>query len=296
MQFSSPRIRRALALGLLAGTAACGFKDRLAQKGAESGGATAEDVDQKSAVAVTEAEQNAFKAPADSSLTNAQVEAYLRTSLLQFDLIRAEAPALHRQVAEMNERAKNGGVLSGLRNMAEGVNAMSHWADLVGGSYVRSARTLKQNPAEMEYVRERMAAVGGYLMMAPAQNSVKEMATSLRTQANAMKGQQGVTDEQVNAMLQQADEMEKNSANAASPALQQNLQTVHAARGNVTDAMWTQIGMAGGGMGLLALSGLGDPADTATANKLVQFRQLYTDALANKVTPGMENKPAEATN
>lgn len=292
MQFRSPRLRRTLALGLLASAGACGIiKDKIAQKGAESG-ATASDVDQKSAVAVTDAEREAFTPPADSSLTPQQVEAYLRASLLQFDYIRSEAPNLQRQAQAMNERAKNGGVLSGLRNAAEGISAMTHWADLVGGSYVRSARALHQNPAEMEYVRERMAAAGGYLMMAPAQNGVKQMADQMRQQANAMKGQQGITQEQIDAMLHQADEMEKSAANSASPALQQNLQAMHQARGNVTDAMWTQIGMAGGGMGLLALSGLGDPADTATANKLNQFRQLYTDALANKVSPGMENKPA----
>jgi len=292
MQFSSPRLRRTLALGLLATAGACGMvKDRIAEKGAESG-ATAADVDQKSAVAVTDEEREAFKAPADSSLTPRQVEAYLRASLLQFDLIRAEAPALHKQAQAMNERAKDGGVLSGLRNMAEGVSAMTHWAHLVGGSYVRSARTLKQNPAEMEYVRERMGAVGSHLMMAPMQSGVKQMAEQMRQQANAMKGQQGITQEQIDAMMQQADQMEANAADQASPAIRQNLQALHQARGNVTDAMWTQIGIAGGGMGLLALSGLGDPSDTATVNKLNQFRQLYTDALANKVSPGMENKPA----
>lgn len=291
MQFSSPRLRRTLALGLLASAAGCGFKDRLAQKGSESG-ASAEDVDQKSSVTVTEAEQAAFTAPADSSITAAQVEAYLKTSLLQFDLIRNEAPALHRQVQAMDDRAKKGGVLSGLRNAAEGISAMSHWADLVGGSYVRSARTLKQNPAEMEYVRERMAAVSTYLMMRPMQDAARQQAQALRQQAEAMKGQPGIDQTQIDAMMQSANEMEKNAETAASAALQQNINAVHQARGNVTDAMWTQIGIAGGGMGLLALSGLGDPADTATVNKLNQFRQLYTDALANKVTPGMENKPA----
>jgi len=294
MQIKHAPIRRALALGLIASSAAaCGFKDRIAQKGAESG-ATAQDVDQKSQASVTDAETQAFKAPADSSLTPQQVDAYLRTSLLQFDLIRAEAPALHQQVQAMDERAKKGGVLSGLRNAAEGINAMSHWADLVGGSYVRSARTLKHNPAEMEYVRERMAAVSTHLAMAPAQAGVKQMADQLRQQANAMKGQPGITQEQVDAMIQQANELEKGTENSVSPALRQNLQAIHQARGNVTDAMWTQIGMVGSGIGLVALTGLGDPADTATTRKMGEIRQLYTDALANKVTPGMENKPANA--
>lgn len=293
MQFSSPRLRRVLALGMIATVAACGGKDNAADGGSESG-ATAGDVDQKSEATVTERERAAYTPPADSSLTPQQVDAYLRTSLLQFDLIRAEAPSLHKQAQAMEERAKDGGLLSGLRNAAQGLGAMAHWADLVGGSYVRSARTLKHNPAEMEYVRERMAAVSAYLMIKPMQDMAKQSADQLRQQANAMKGQEGVTDEQVQAMLQQADQMEQNASDSnASPALRQNLDAVHRARTNVTDAMWTQIGLAGGGMGLLALTGLADPQDTATVGKLNQFRQLYTDALANKVTPGMENKPAE---
>jgi hypothetical protein len=294
MHFSSPRLRRALALGLIATAAACGGKDNNGAQGGDESGASADEVDQKSEASVTDRERAAFNAPADSSITPQQVEAYLRTSLLQFDLIRSEAPNLHKQVQAMEERAKDGGVLSGLRNAAQGISTMAQWGDLVGGSYVRSARTLKQNPAEMEYVRERMAAVSGYLMMKPMQDAAKQSADQMRQQANAMKGQPGITDDQVQAMLQSADEMERNAAeSSASPALRQNLEAIRRARGNVTDAMWTQIGLAGGGMGLLALTGLGDPADTATVNKLNQFRQLYTDALANKVTPGMENKPAE---
>jgi hypothetical protein len=293
MQFNSPTLRRSLGLGLIAVAAgACNLKDKIPGAG-HDGGAAPSEVDQKSEATVTEAEQNAFKAPADSSLTPQQVEAYLRTSLTQFDLIRSEAPALHQQVAEMEKRGKSGGLISGLRNAAEGIGAMSHWADLVGGSYVRSARTLKYNPAEMEYVRDRMAAVSGYLMAKPMQDMSKQAAQQMRQQAEAMRGQQGVDQTQVDALLQQAAEMEKNaSTDNASPAIRQNVDALHHARGNVTDAAWTQIGFASGGMGLMALSGLGDPTDTATTRKLNEFRALYTDALNNRVTPGTENKPA----
>jgi hypothetical protein len=62
----------------------------------------------------------------------------------------------------------------------------------------------------------------------------------------------------------------------------------------VTEPAWQQIGFASGGMGLLALTGLGDPADTATTRKLNEFRRLYTDALNNRVTPGTEVTPAPA--
>jgi len=296
MQFNSPTLRRSLGLGLIAVAAgACNLKDKIPGAG-HDGGAAPSEVDQKSEATVTEAEQNAFKAPADSSLTPQQVEAYLRTSLTQFDLIRSEAPALHQQVAEMEKRGKSGGLISGLRNAAEGIGAMSHWADLVGGSYVRSARTLKYNPAEMEYVRERMAAISGYLMTKPMQDMGKQAAQQMRQQAEAMRGQQGVDQSQVDALLQQAAEMEKNaSEDNVSPAIRQNLDALHHARGNVTDAAWTQIGFASGGMGLMALSGLGDPTDTATVRKLNEFRGLYTDALNNRVTPGTENK-APASN
>ena len=295
MQFNSPTLRRGLGLGLIALTAgACNLKDKVPGAGGD-GGAAPSEVDQKSEASVTEAEANAFKAPADSSLTPQQVEAYLRTSLTQFDLIRSEAPRLHQQVAEMEKRGKSGGLISGLRNAAEGIGAMSHWADLVGGSYVRSARTLKYNPAEMEYVRERMGAVSVYLMTKPMQEAGKQAAVQMRQQAEAMKGQPGVDQASIDQMLQTAAEMEKNASEAnVSPAMRQNLDALKRARGNVTEPAWQQIGFASGGMGLLALSGLGDPADTATTRKLNEFRQLYTDALNNRVTPGTEVKPAPA--
>jgi hypothetical protein len=291
MQFNSPTLRRSLGLGLIAvSVGACNLKDKIPGAGAGSdGGAAPSEVDQKSEGSVTEAEANAFKAPADSSLTPQQVEAYLRTSLTQFDLIRSEAPALHQQVAEMEKRGKSGGLISGLRNAAEGIGAMSHWADLVGGSYVRSARTLKYNPAEMEYVRERMGAVSAYLMTKPMQEYGKQAAQQLRQSAEAMRGQPGVEQAQIDQMMQQAAEMEKNAQESnVSPAIRQNLDALKRARGNVTEPAWQQIGFASGGMGILALSGLGDPADTATTRKLNEFRQLYTDALNNRVTPGTE--------
>jgi hypothetical protein len=289
MQFNSPRLRRSLGLGLIAlSIGACGFKDKLAHRGSgNDGGAAPSDVDQKSSATVTDAEKEAFKEPADSSLTPDQIDHYLRTSLTQFDLIRAEAPALHQQVAEMDKRSKDGGVLSGLRNAAEGINAMGHWADLIGGSYVRSARTLHYNPAEMEYVRERMAALSGYFMTA----QVGTMSAALRQQAEALKGQPG-SEASVQELLRQADEMDKQAA--PSPAIQQNLNALKQARPNVTRPMWQQIGIAGGGMGLLALSGLGDPADTSTVRKLNEFRSVYTDALNNRVSAGLEEKPANS--
>jgi hypothetical protein len=295
MQLSSPTLRRGLGLGLIAvSVGACNLKDKIPGAGGD-GGAAPSQVDQKSEGSVTEAEQSAFHAPADSSLTPRQVEAYLRTSLTQFDLIRSEAPALHQQMAEVQKRGKSGGLISGLRNAAEGIGAVSHWADLVGGSYVRSARTLKYNPAEMEYVRERMGLVSTYLMTKPMQAYGKQAAQQLRQSAEAMKGQPGVSQEQIDQILQNAADAEKNASESnVSPAIRQNLDALRHARGNVTEPAWQQIGFASGGMGILALTGLGDPADTATMHKLNDFRQLYTDALANRVTPGTEVTPDSA--
>jgi hypothetical protein len=147
----------------------------------------------------------------------------------------------------------------------------------------------------MEYVRERMGAVSTYLMTKPMQEYGKQAAQQLRQSAEAMRGQQGVEQAQIDQMMQQAAEMEKNAQESnVSPAIRQNLDALKRARGNVTEPAWQQIGFASGGMGILALSGLGDPADTATTRKLNEFRQLYTDALNNRVTPGTEVKPAES--
>jgi hypothetical protein len=48
----------------------------------------------------------------------------------------------------------------------------------------------------------------------------------------------------------------------------------------------------GGATGLMALSGLGDPDDAEAQRTLAEFRRVYQDALANRVSQGMENPPA----
>ena len=209
----------------------------------------------------------------------------MRVSHKKISVATSEGPAAEAfRAARMATPALSS---SPLTTPSQGMQAIAHWGDFVGGSFVRSARTLKYNPAEMEYVRERMAAVSMHQMTAPMQMT----GNAIRQQANAMKGQPGVTQEQVDEMLKQADEMDK--ATAPSPATQQNLNALRQARPNVSQQQWMNIGMAGGGMGLLALTGLGDPADTATARKLTEFRTLYTDALNNKTSAGMEDKKPE---
>ncbi len=291
MKLHPLRLARTLATSAaMIALVACGGAD----KGDESG-ATPDDVDQETPIAVTDEEIAAFTAPADSSLTPQQIEAYLQTSLLQYDLIRKEAPELHKKAQAMEARAKEGGALAGLRNMADAGSLLMGAGELIGGSFVRSARTLKQNPAEMEYVRDRMGEVSGYLMARSMHEAQARLPAQMRQQAEQLRGTPGFTKEQIDEMIKQADDMERElAANRLGGAAARNVEALRRARGNVTEAMWTQIGFAGGAQGIIALNGLADPADTAATRKLDEFRRIYTDALANQVSPGMENAPAEA--
>ncbi|HEX8208721.1 MAG TPA: hypothetical protein VF584_00945 [Longimicrobium sp.] len=279
--------RRLSVLVLGAALAACGGGDD------SEAGATPEDVDQETSVAVTEKEEASFKAPADSSLTPQQVEAYLKTSLLQFDLVRKEAGGMQR----MEERAKDGGVMAGLRNISDAAGMM----DRIGGSYVRSARTLKYNPAEMEYVRERMGEVGGFLAMKPMIEGQLQSAQQMRQQANELRAQmasgqlQGYTEENIKAIEDQAVEMERAAKEqmGTTSAVGRNLEVLRRARPAVTEEMWATVGFAGGSAGLLGLSGLANPQDTAAQRQLNDWRRVYTDALANRASAAPAAAPAQ---
>ena len=279
--------RRICVLVLGAALAACGGG------GDSEAGATPEDVDQETSVAVTEKEESSFTPPADSSLTPQQVEAYLKTSLLQFDLVRKEAGG----VQKMEERAQGGGVIAGLRNISDAAGMM----DRIGGSYVRSARTLKYNPAEMEYVRERMGEVGAFLAMKPILEGQLQSAQQMRQQATELRAQmasgelQGYTEENIKAIEDQAAELERSAKEqmGTSTAVGRNLEVLRRARPAVTEPMWTAVGFAGGSAGLLGLSGLANPQDTAAQRQLDDWRRVYTDALANRASTGIENKPAQ---
>ncbi|HEX6368745.1 MAG TPA: hypothetical protein VF006_07430 [Longimicrobium sp.] len=297
MQYSisgTRSVRRASAAALLL-LAACGGGDA-AQ---ETQAASVEEVDQKSSATATERELASFSAPADSVLTPRQVQAYLRTTLLQFDLIRQESVKYHEQAARMAQRAEKdkGGLVSGLRNAADAGSLMVGFGDLIGGAYVRAARSQGLNPAEMEWVRERMGEVSGYLMMKPMYEAAASQAATLRQQAEQYRGQPGFDDASINEMLKSADEMEKQAREQlnAAGAVTRNMEVLHRVRPNVTDHMWGAVSLVGG-VGLLGLTGLSDPADTTAQRQLTEWRQVYTDALADKVTPGMEadKQPGEA--
>ncbi|HEX2090882.1 MAG TPA: hypothetical protein VHG28_00715 [Longimicrobiaceae bacterium] len=290
-----PRALRFLAaLFLLAPLAACGGGDEAQPE------ATPEDVDQSTPVAITDEERAKFTPPTDSVLSEAQVTGYLKTSLLSFDLVRKEAQGIHARVQEMEKREKEGGTLGQLRNVVAAGQTMYQVGDLIGGSYIRSARTLGYNPAEMEWVRERMAEVSGYLMMKPMYEASLKSAADMRTQAEELRtqlaagGAAGFTEGDIQQMIANADEMEANArSQGASRTVMANLEVLRRIRPAVTEAMWGTIGFAGGASGLVALTGLSDPKDTEAQKKLDDFRRVFEDALANRVSPGMENAPAQ---
>ena len=295
MRYAMPRIlsvRRATAAGLLLLAAACGGGDAPEE---QSQTANAENVDQESSATVTEREQAGFTPPADGVLTQKQVDAFLRTTLVQFDLIRQEAPRYHQKVAQMEERGEKGGLIAGLRNAADAGSVLVGFGDLVGGSFVRSARSQGLNPAEMEWVREQMTEVFGHLAMRPFHQGLVDQARAMRAQAEQYRGQAGFDDATIAQMLQSADELEREAQaqlNAAG-AVSRNIEVLRRAKPNVTDHMWGAVALAGGAGGLVGLHGLAEPNDTTAARQMNEWRRIYTDALANKVTPGLEaNVPA----
>ena len=292
MSSSVPHIsfsRRAATAGLLLVAAACG-------------GDTAEDpsrtvnasVDAASPATATERERAAFIPPADSTLVPRQVEAFLRTVLLQFDLVRVEAPRYQQKVAQMEQRAEEGGIVAGLRNAADAGSLMVRFGDLVGGSFVRSARSQGLNPAEMEWVRDRMSEVSAHLALRPFHEGMIDQARALRTQAEQYRRQPGFDEAAIQRMLQSADQMtrEAEAQMNVSASVRRNLDVLRRTRPNVTDPMWTAVALAGSTGGLVGLHGLVEPGDTTARRQMDEWRRVYTDALADQVTPGMEAGPA----
>jgi hypothetical protein len=291
MSLPCSRRSRAAALALLsvaALSAACGRHDARTD-------AKPEDVDQKAQATPTEAEEAAFKAPADSMLTDKQVGAYLQVALLQFDLVRKEAPQLHESVAGMDQRAKSGGVLNGFRNVMEGATTAAHMTDLIGGSYVRASRTLHYNPAEMEWVRERMNEAGAYLMAKPMLAAQVQIAQQMRQQADQMGTSSGMTADQVAEMKKNADDMAANAQgnNGQARHVISNADLLRRVRPAVSEAQWTQVALFGGASGMAAFLGLADPKDTEAQKKLNEVRNLFQATLDNRLIAGMEDKKPE---
>jgi hypothetical protein len=227
---------------------------------------------------ISEAEQAAFTAPADSSLTDAQVDRYLRTMLAQIELVQAEAPAAAR---EMTSAAAPMDTLTG-----KPMTRMARWSRFLEATHVRAARRAESNPAEMDFVAARLRAVGGYLSARQAQSGSAQAAAMFRDQAESMKGRPGVTQAQIDQLLQAAAQAEQQTPQAAPPRVQHNLQTLRSARPGITDAMWIQLASASGGEGLMTLGDLGDTTNVATTQRLSQLRDLYERAIENAAEPG----------
>ena len=289
MPYAIPRIvsvRRATAAGLLLVAAACGAAD--AEELSQT--ANAENVDQGTSATITEREQGSFTPPADGVLTPRQVDALLRTTLVQFDLIRQEAPRYHQKLAQMEERGEQGGLIAGLRNAVDAGGVLVGFGDMVSGSFVRSARSQGVNPAEMEWVRLQMAEVTAHLATRSFHQGLVEQARAMRAQAEQYRGQPGFSDEQVDEMIRNAEESERQARAQlkATGSVARNVEVLRRAKPNVTDHMWAAVALAGGAGGLVGLSGLATPNDTTAQRQMNEWRRIYTDALANQVTPGLE--------
>jgi hypothetical protein len=287
--------KRAAVLGLavaLAGLAAgCGGRG-------DGADADVDDVDLDSPIAITDKEAGSFRAPGDGALTEQQVEMYLKTSLLQFDLVRKHSERLHERVAQMQEREKKGGALAGLRNLADAGRTFVEAGDILGGSYIRSARALGYNPAELEWIRERFLEVGSYLAMKPMHDAAAASARELRASAEKMREEMAsgqapyLSESEINAMLVSAEEMETAAREPdVSGAVLASLANMRKARPALNDTMWTALSFTGG-FGGLAFAGLADPNDQEAQEKLDELRKLFEDALANRVSAGMEDAPS----
>lgn len=225
---------------------------------------------------MTDAERAAFTAPADSSLTPGQVDQYLRTALGQFRLLEADGPAMRKQL---------GGVQQPAAPSAKGARPRSPgalWGSFVDATYVRSARKLRYNAAELLYVRRRVTEVAGHLQAGSQVVSSDQAAALYRQQAEAMRGAPGVSQAHIDAMLKAAEQAEgQQKAPATSPRVAQNLATLRRARANVSDVTWRRVtSVAAGG-----LRDLRNAPDAEARRDLDELRQLYEHALANREPP-----------
>ncbi len=228
---------------------------------------------------LTAAERAAFTAPADSTLTTEQVHRYLRTSLAQLELLRDEVPAVRDRLAAV-QRAPRPDPDS--PRGARPKTRQALWGDFVDATFVRAARELGYRPAELLYVRGRIAAVGGQLMATEMHGSRDEAAALFRQQAEAMRGTPGVSQAQIDAMLKAAAQAERQAAAPVRPRVAQNLGVLRRSNGSVSDADWARIAGVAAGVGM---SDLGAVPQAEADRRLDEFRRLYRAALDGSPEP-----------
>jgi hypothetical protein len=260
--------------------------------------ATVEDVDTGGDPFVTDSERSSFSPPSNGLLSSDQVDRYIKTTLLQFDLLRKQSEGLHAQAQKIEKRGEKPGVLGGLRNLADAGRMIVGAADAIGGSYVRSARALGYNPAEMEWVSQRMAEAAAYLATEQMTQIGRGAAEQVRLQALEYQRQIAggdaafLSEDAVREMLEQADEMERELDANLDAEGRRNAELLRRAKPNVTEQMWLLMGWHGGG--LFAWAGLANPSDPEAQRQLDEYRRVFEDALQNRVTPGMERVQIQA--
>lgn len=230
---------------------------------------------------LSEKELAAFSAPADSSLTAKQVDQYLRTSLAQLELLRAEGPAARERMAlAVSQRARAApGAAKGKRPPSP----QAVWVDFVDETFVRSARKLGYRPAELLYVRGRLALVSGHLLASQGHAFNDEGAALMRQQVELMRGTPGVSEAQLQSMLQAAERAEQEQAPMTTPPrLAQNLGALRQAQAAVSDSAWGRIASVAAGV---EVSELGQLSEAEAGRKLNELRELYLGALENRKPP-----------
>jgi hypothetical protein len=226
---------------------------------------------------ITDAERAAFAAPADSSLTAKQIDQYLRTALAQLEMLRAEAPAARERLAVAErERVQT---TPTTRKGPRPKSPQAQWSEFVNATFVRSARKLGYNPAELDYVRGRFSAVSGHLLAVQMHGFTDEGAALFRQQAEMMRGTPGVSQAQIETMLRAAAQAEEQKAPAARPGVEQNLGVLRRAYGAVSDAIWGEIAGVAAGIRLSELRAL---SDAERGRELDKLRQLHQQVLETR--------------
>jgi hypothetical protein len=224
---------------------------------------------------LSQAERAAYTAPADSSLTAAQVDRYLRTTLAQVELLRAEGPQVRARLATVQRASAPPAGAKGPRPKTR----QALWSDFVDGAFVRSARKLGYRPAELLYVRERLSSVSGKLLATEMSGAKDQTAALFRQQAESMRGTPGVTQAQIDAMLQAAAQAEQQTPRPVHPRTAQNLAALRQAHPPLNDATWGKIAGVAAGIGM---GELGELPDADAGRRLDELRQLHRDALENR--------------